>query len=294
MKFLKGLVVSILVIILFVSTLGLFILFPLKNAIGKNSIKEMVANIEVEKMMAEDPEFKEDINEMFKPVFDEAKEFGVDEEIIIKIIDSDEVKGLMGDFTSNIVDYVLTGQNQKILTTANIKELVTKAINDINASGIYEIDEKQKDSVLSSVEKYADEFENLIPNTQVIEEGLTKEDQEAIGIIRYILGNTLITYLIIASVISLLGLIFLKKKGAKWLKFGAITILISALISLITYEILIRASNILGQEEAFYITSIFNKGLNNGLMLSIIVAALMTITLIAYHVMLKRKALSAE
>ena len=35
MKFLKTLVISILVIILFVSTLGLFILFPLKNAIGK-------------------------------------------------------------------------------------------------------------------------------------------------------------------------------------------------------------------------------------------------------------------
>ena len=294
MKFLKGLVLTILVIILFISTYALLILFPVKNAVGKNSIKELITNLEIEKMVDDNPEFEQTFNEMFEPILEETKELGIDEEIIVKIMDSKEVKNFLGDLTSNVVDYVLTGENQKLITTENIEELVITAINDINESGIYKITEKQKTAVLDSVQKYADEFQDLIPDTQVVEESLSVEDQEVLNIIRFVLGDTLITILLISALVSFVGLIALKFKQAKWVKYIAIPMLISSLISGITYVILKVANNMVINDEYIYITNIFNKGINTGIILSFSICVLMIVALIVYGITTKRKTSSTK
>ncbi len=294
MKFLKGLVLTILVIMLFVSTLGLLILFPIKSAVGKNSIKDLISNLNIEQMVEENPEFEQTINEMFEPIFTETEELGIDEEIIVKIMDSQEVKNLIGDLTSNVVDYVLTGENQKLITTENITDLVTTAIDDINKSGIYEITEKQKTSVVDSVQKYADEFQDLVPDTQVVEESLTAEDQEVLNIIRFVLGDTLITILLVSTLISIAGLVALKFKQARCLKYIAIPTLVSSLIAGFTYVILKIANNMTASAEYLYITDIFNKGINMGMILSFSICALMIIALVVYGITNKRKASSAK
>lgn len=289
MKFLKGLLLAILVFVLFVSSIFLLILVPVKNAVGKNSIKDMVINLEIEKMVAEDPEVKKSFDEMFEPIFKETEEFGIDEDVIVKIIDSKEVKELMGDVTANIVDFVLTGENHKLITTGNMQELVSSAIDDINESGIYEISEKDKNEVLDVVGKYAEEVQEYIPDTKMIESSFNEEDMKALNLVRFILGNTLVTYLLVIWTISILGIFALKYKEAKWIKWSAIPVLVSSIISCITFGILTIANNMYLKADFSYISDIFNKSITFGIILSGIIAILMIAILIVYHVVSKNK-----
>ena len=51
MKFLKGLGVSILTLILFVSATSILFLLPLRGAVSKQNIKETITKVDIEKLI---------------------------------------------------------------------------------------------------------------------------------------------------------------------------------------------------------------------------------------------------
>ena len=287
-KFLKGLSLTILTLVLFVATTLLLLLIPLKYIINKNVVKDMISSLEIEKMVTEDENFKSAIDEVFAPIYEETRQLGIEDKVVVKIMDSKEVKDLIGGITGNIVDYVITGKNQKLITTENIEDLVSTAINDIDASGYYKFSEKERDSVLKVVKNEVDELQEYIPDTKVIEDTLNKDDMKYLNIIRFVLGNELMMYTILIMVISFLGILALEYKKAKWIKWNAITILISSIFTSIITIILFIANNALFRLNYQYIYNIFSKTINFSSIISLSILVLMIITLIIYHMYLKK------
>ncbi len=287
-KFLKGLALTILTIVLFLSTTVLLLLIPLKHTINKNVVKDMISSLEIEKMVTEDENFKSAVDEVFMPIYEETRQFGIDDEVVVKIMDSKEVKDLIGGVTGNIVDYVITGKNQKLITTENIEDLVSTAMNDIDASGYYKFSEKERESVLSAVKNGVDELQEYMPDTKVIEDNLNQEDMKYLNIIRFVLGNELMIYTILIMVISILGILALEYKRAKWIKWNAITILISSIFTSIITIILLIANNALFRLDYQYIYNIFSKTINFSLMISLSALILMIIILIIRHIYCKK------
>ena len=287
-KFLKGLSLTILTIVLFGSTMILLLLIPLKYTINKNVVKDMISSLEIEKMVAEDENFKLAVDEVFAPIYEETRQFGIDDEVVVKIMDSKEIKNLIGGVTGNIVDYVITGKNQKLITTENIEDLLSTAMDDIDASGYYKFSEKERDSVLNAIKNEVDDLQEYIPDTHVIENSLNKEDMEYLNTIRFILGNELMMYTILIMIISILGIIALEYKKAKWIRWNAITILISSIFTSIITIILLIANNVLFRLDYQYIYNIFSKTINFSLIISLSVLTLMIVTLIIYHICHKK------
>ncbi len=287
-KFLKGLALTILTIVLFLSTTILLLLIPLKHTINKNVVKDMIGSLEIEKMVTEDENFKSAVDEVFEPIYEETRQLGIDDEVVVKIMDSKEVKNLIGGVTGNIVDYVITGKDQKLITTENIEDLVSTAMDDIDASGYYKFSEKERDSVLNAVKNEVDDLQEYMPDTKVIEESLNKEDMKYLNAIRFVLGNELTMYTILIVVISMLGILALQYKKAKWIKWNAITVLISTIFTSLITIILLIANNALFRLDYQYIYNIFSKTINFSLTLSLSILALMTITLIIYHIYHKK------
>ena len=287
-KFLKGLSLTILTIVLFGSTMILLLLIPLKYTINKNVVKDMISSLEIEKMVVEDENFKSAVDEVFEPIYEETRQFGIDDEIVVKIMDSKEVKNLIGGVTGNIVDYVITGKSQKLITTENIENLVSTAMDDIDASGYYKFSEKERDSVLNAVKNGVGELQEYIPDTKVIENNLNQEDMKYLNVIRFVLGNELMIYTILIMIISFLGILTLEYKKAKWIKWNAITILISSILTSIITIILLIANNALFRLDYQYIYNIFSKAINFSFILSLSILTLMIITLIIYHIYRKR------
>lgn len=286
-KFFNTIFTSILLVILFVSTTLVLILLPVKKEIKGNAIKEIVSSLEIEKMIEENDNFKQEIDEVFEPVFTETNKLGIDSEIIIKIIDTKEVKDLIGSITENIANYIITGENQKIIINDDINNLVNNAIDKINSSGYNEINEAQKNEILNIVDEKITEYQEIIPDTSIIDKEMPKENKEALNIIRFILGNKLLTYLIVAMIISTILLIILKFKKFKWIKYVSVTVLISSIFtSIITFIML--ASNKIIFNDYPYIFNIVNKIINSSIILYISIFLIMVIILIIYKIKNKK------
>ncbi len=296
MKFLKGLGVFILTTILYFSVSGLLMLIPIKTTLSKDTIKDTITNLDVEKLVDESPEIENAINEMFEPLYEQAKDFGIDEEVVVKIIDSKEVKGLVGGIAGNIVDFTITGENQKIISTSDIGNLVGSVIDDIDQSGLYKFKPEEKEKFLTTVEEQVNKYQDLLPDTSVLENSIDKETTEKLNIIRFVFGNNLITYLIIAMFISILGILGLKFKEAKWIKSVAVTILVSSIFALITTLALKFGGNIILKEikEISLMNMLIDKPINFSLMLSGITTVVMILVLILYTVLKKKKSEEKE
>ena len=294
MKFLKGLGVSILTIILFVSATAILFLLPLKNAVSKESVKETITKVDIEKLIKENPQVQEDVNEAFGPLYDTAAEYGISEDVVNKILNSDEVKGLMGDFTGNILDYIFTGKDQKIISNLEIEGLVSDALDKINESGYYEFKEEEKEEILGVVKDTVNNYQEFIPDTSVFDEALENDPEvkTVIKTARIVISDKLLTCLFIALGISILGLLGLKFKEGKWIKQSAITILTSAITITIGTLLLSSFGNLISDEVSL-VTSIINSTLNKSLTLSITTMIIMIFILILYAIihksMLKNK-----
>ena len=287
MKFLKGLGVSILTLILFVSATSILFLLPLKNAVSKESVKETITKVDIEKLIKENPQVEEDVNEAFGPLYS-AAEYGISKDVVNKILNSDEVKGLIGDFTGNIIDYVFTGKDQKIISNLEIEGLVSDALDKINESGYYKFKEEEKQEILGVVKDTVNNYQELIPNTSVFDEALESDPEvkTVIKTARIVVSNQLLTYLFIALGISILGLLGLKFKEGKWIKQSAITILTSAITITIGTLLLSSLGNLISDEVSLF-TSIIHNTLNKSLTLSITTMIIMIFILILYAIIHK-------
>ena len=287
-KFLKGLALTILTLILFLSATVLLLLIPLKYTINKNVVKDMISSLEIEKMVTEDENFKSAVDEVFEPIYEETRQLGIDDEVVVKIMDSKEVKNLIGGVTGNIVDYLITGKEQKLITTENIEELVSTAMDDIDESGYYKFKEEERENVLNVVKQNVDELQEYMPDAKVIEGVLNKDDMKTLNTIRFILGNELMMYTIIIMVVSILGILALQYKKAKWIKWNAITILISSILTSIITILLLIANNVLFRLDYQYIYNILSKSISFSLILSLSILAFMIVALIIYRIYNKR------
>lgn len=289
-NFLRKLSIFLFTIILFATTSGLLIIIPIKNTLKKNTIQEVISHLEIEKLVEENPKFQETINEVLEPIYEETDKLGIPQETVIKIIDSKEVKDLVGDVSNNVISYLLTGKEQKLITTKNIESIVADSIDDINASGIEHINEEKKEKLLNIVRTKVDEEQEFIPTTKIIEKSvkLSPSTQEKLDIIHFIVSDKLIILLSLTLIFSIIFLIFLKTKEAKWFKWCANTIMLAAILNLLTVSLIYFISKILFALDFPYILELINKILKFNFKLSIILIIVMILCLIFYKIAHKK------
>ncbi len=286
-KFLKGLISFILVIALFYSTTNLITVLSLKQSINKNSIKEMITDIDLETASKENAEIKKVIDDFLNPIYEETRELGISDEVVLKIINSEEVKDFIGNISGNFVDYIVTGKNQKIINTTDIESLVTTAIND--ASQYIEISDKDKTNIINVVKDEFSELESNIPDTSIIDDGMDNDTKQIINYVRFILGTKYLLILIIVFIVSILGLLLVRFKDAKWVKYVSITLLVASIITSIVTAILLVLNNIIFKTEIPTIYSIISKPINFSLIISLSLFVLTIISLVVYGNLHKKK-----
>ena len=82
---LKKLALGVLSIVLFLSITGIFILIPIKSNLNNNVVKEMITDIDLEKIMNENDEVNEQVQDLLDPVFEETRKLEIDDEVVIKV-----------------------------------------------------------------------------------------------------------------------------------------------------------------------------------------------------------------
>lgn len=287
MKVLKNIFLIILILILFISSLSLMILVPVKYLVNPNTINNAITNLDIEKLVKNNPELEKTITDTLDPIISETEKYGIDEDIIIEIVNSKEIKGLVGSITGDLVDYALTGKKYELISIDKIKSIVNEAIDVINESDYYEISNADKENILEAITKESDSIEEIIPDTDLIEESLTNDYKDMLNIIRFIFGSKLVIYLSLTFLISLIGIIILKWHELKWIKSSAITIMLSSIVVLISFGIIRLGSQLL-KEDNMYIYEIVKNVTKYNFNLALIIFVIMVTILIIYGICHKK------
>ncbi len=229
-KVLKVLSNIILCILLFIITLFLLILIPVRHTINKNNVKDIISNVNIEQTLNENKEYENIVNEMLEPILEETRKIGISDEVIIKILDSKEVKNLLGDVAGNFMDAIITGNSQGLLSNEDVKELVSDVIDDINNLQLYEIDTSEKEKILDFVDEQVNEYIEFMPTTDMITSELSYEEFQDLKMVQFILSDELLIYtaIILGIVILCIGLI--NYSQGKFVKIILIPMLVASFL----------------------------------------------------------------
>ena len=282
MKILKNIALVILVIVLFLGSFSLITLFTVKHTVSKDSIKDMIVSTDVEKIIKENPELESSLKDSLKEVYN------INEDIVLKVLNSSEVKGLVGDVTGKVAEYFLEGKNQKLIDADNITSIIGGVMDDINETKLYNFTEKEKNDILDSIKKGIEDNEELLPDTSILEDTLTEEEQQDLEVVRFIFSGELFTYILIGSLIAFGLIVVLSLKKAKWIKITSSTILASGTLMAILMLVLLVGTKLLGTEYS-YVVDIIKMMPIFGLKVAVVIIILMIAILIAYHLINKHK-----
>ncbi len=288
MKILKNIALVILVIALFLESFSLITLFTIKHTVSKDSIKDMIVSTDVEKIIKENPELESSLKDSLKEVYDTLEELNINEDIVLKVLNSSEVKGLVGDVTGKVAEYFLEGKDQKLIDADNITSIIGGVMDDINETKLYNFTEKEKNDILDSIKKGIEDNEEFLPDTSILEDTLTEEEQQDLEVVRFIFGGELFTYILIDSLITFGLIVVLSLKKAKWVKITSSTILASGTLMVILMLALLVGTKLIGTEYS-YVVDIIKMMPIFGLKVAIVIIILMIAILIIYHLINKHK-----
>ncbi len=299
MKVFKKIILGVAVTLLFLTTMALFILIPIKHSVGKNSLQHILNEISVGDIIADSPEIHEEIKETLKPIIEETAAFGIDdaviEDTIVKIVDSPAIKGVVASVTSNIIDYALTGQEHKIITSADVTTIVDTTVDSINESNLgIEIDDATRDKLNQTISEHMADIEEYIPDVSTLDIGLSTEEQNTLNVIHFLLSNNFVIILAVIALASVLAIVLIKQKEARFIKWVAIPLLITSGIALMISIILYFGVKMVLPPELNSIYPIFGGIVNNYLGYSGITFVLMIIALIGYHIYRQKTGLKTK
>ena len=287
-KFLKIITTMLLVIITFLGTIALLLLIPIRKTVNGNVAKEIISSMEIEKEVQENPALKEEVDELLAPVYEVTREVGLDDDLVLKLLDAKEVKDFMGDVTDNFINSLISGENQKIINPDDIENLISSAIDDVNKTGLYKIKDETKEKIINTFKEESKNIEEVIPNTDVVLDDLSDDLKQQLKIVSFILSDEFLIYVVSAILISLTLIILLNLRSMKWLKISSLTILIATIfVSLITLGIMIF-NNLYLKFDYEYIFNVVNNFIKLNYMIDGIIIFVTIILLIIYHIIRKK------
>ena len=217
---------------------------------------------EIEKEVENNPELKESIEEALMPIYDITREVGLSDDVVLKLLDTQEVKDLIGDIGSNVYNAIITGEKQKLINVQNIERIISEAIDDINALDIYEIDNKTKNEIIDFVKEEVNDYEDLLPETDVVLDGLSEEDVKTLNIVRFVLSDELVLIVSVISLGALLLIILLNLAKWHWIKVSSGIVLGSTILMILVTSVILGVNNYYLASDYSYISDFISEYVN--------------------------------
>jgi len=270
-KLLKGIVYILCIMLLEISTLALLFLVPLSQTLQNDSMQDIIMKIAFEDLIQQ-------LDSNYHPIYD----LEIEDEVIVKIMESDEFKQLMADITEDISDYIITGKEQSFITKEELKVFAAKAIDTVNKQSDRKITIEEKNQILQIIDENGDHYLEQLSMINMLDENMSQKELEGLNLLRFLLSMRLKLYFVLAIVVSLIGILILKWKEAKWIQTVTISLLIASILSIGTNLLLKVISSTIFTDDISYISGPIHTLIQKSLGLSSGLLALMIITLVFY------------
>ena len=217
MKVVKGIISTILAIIVIPIVMAFIVYLSASAILTKNNIEKLVKDINISNFLVDEDG---NYNELGNDIKDELVKNGLPSEVVDEFVNSKEISDFFSKYAGEFTDFIINDKEIEQLTAEDISKLINENIDSIVAElkekkieGYEELTDENIELFKSHVDEISKEIEKNLPD---IEEALEdSEAREAFKIIRFIFSN--VVYMIILSVIAvfliLITLLNLKRYG---------------------------------------------------------------------------------
>ena len=287
-KSLKSFFVVIFILLLEFCSLSLLFLIPFQHAFHKDNIKEVVLK-STSDHLEENNLLSDIIHERLNSATSGGKQEEIKEDVMQKLMESDEMRELAASIVGNISDYIITGKEQSVITEEELKKIVADAIDTINKGGDYTISEEEKDKIIKHLDENASAYLDDIAKINTLDQSLTADEKVTLNFFRFFFSTTLVIIVFTIMIISFLGILAFKWKDMKWLKIISITILVASVISILITLLLYAMNQLIFKQEISYIFSFFDKMVKESFLLSGSICVGMILLLVIYHIFMSKQ-----
>ena len=169
------------------------------------------------------------ITQVIDEMYSLASQFSVSEEVVDQIIDSKITKEIIGDAVGNLTDYIINGEDTKVLSEKDAYNLISDNLDDILEENDLSIDKGQKEKFLREIEKQLPDIIEIIPTSKDL---IGSSYGANIEKIQTVFGFNTKLLLCISLGISAGIVIILKRKDFEWCANIGVALLIAGLVTI--------------------------------------------------------------
>lgn len=262
MKILKGIISTLLAIIVIPMMMAFIVYLSTNTIISKKNINKFVKEASVNDFLIDEDG---NYNEFGKEVRQELIDNGLPEEVVDEFINAKEITEFASEYAESAINYVVYGDELKEIKAEDISKLINDNVDTIvqdlrnkKVEGYEKLTDDKVDIFKSNTNEISKKIEESIPDVkEAIEESNIRE---SIKIVRFVFGKVVYLLLIGIILILLLGLLLLNSKRFGYLIWYGIIFMVSALPFIGIVEIA-RMSNVESNSKAFIdiLQTIINK-----------------------------------
>lgn len=227
--FVLSLIFSFLLVVFLVFSLAVFNVcsFSSKKEIEKNllntDLKLVIGKIRNSGSTKRETKFSLLIDDLYYV----SNEYGVSEDTLNDILDSKITKKILSKPLGNLTDYVINGNDSKILSSDDLYDLISSNTDEFFREVDINLSDGQKEKFLNRIKMELPYLVGAMPSTKEL---LNSKYSDKVKIIQFIFGKT-IKAILICGIIVFSILIIILRRGRSLLNFG-VCYLISAFITL--------------------------------------------------------------
>ena len=265
-RFFKGLITFILSIFMLASLFTYLTLRSAASVVNKNNIKRVVATYDVVEILESQGE-----DSGLDSIYADAKEYGISEETVNSVINSDSFKDLLGEVLGGAVDYVIYDvEIDRAQLPEMLVEVVEENIDRIDEEAGLNLTKQDKDELINVIEEHSDEISEELDIT--IEEDAGDE----LEVVKMLLSSKIrIIFMVLALVFALFIYLINKKEYVYLKKYSSVLIFAAIQLVLFGFAVELLTKEIIELENA---TLIMNPIIQN-IKLNMIITSIIPLAL---------------
>ena len=298
MKTIKTLIALVLSLLTIFAIYVIFILGNISSFFSTENIQKAASDIDVVHEMEKIQNStatagkKAEVADIINTAYSEAESHGISKDLVDKMFNSKEVKEFLGKAVGNTTDYVVNGKESKQITSKDFDQLIDNNIDKWIKDTNTDISDSKKEVLVIRIKNASRGIIDNLPNTITIDKTL---DKNTLQQVRFIFSKEVKVSLVIIIAFMLTIILFLKRKENKWLIYLGSIALVSGLLTIATSFIMndIVALS-LNNYNLSFMTNSFTTIFSHQILITGIIATILSIILFVLYVILNKKQLKTN
>ena len=230
MKIFKGIISTILTLIVIPILMAFIVYLSANSILTKKNIEKMVKEVSVSNFLVDE---NGEYNELGKGIKDSLVENGLPAEVVDEFVNSKEITDFFSEYAGEITDYIVRDKEIEQLSAEDISKFINDNIDSIineliekKVEGYEELTDERVAEFKSKVGEISKEIEKNLPD---LEEAMNdSEAKDVFGILRLIFSNLVFTIILCVIATLLIFILLLNLKNYSLLIwFGIIFVIAS-------------------------------------------------------------------